>query len=484
MSNFPERSNSFQKIDWNQFKKSQLQLKQSLRQSRRLAHYTKRRYSSKDPSLLLFDNDSSLILYISPSLLSQYPHLSLSTNTIKLQTLSDFLLTDDNHLLLEVLTSIRSMLTASFAYLIPILSSNIPTLLLNLLQSTYPDYIIETSAWIISNLLSEDSGKFLITTPLITSLINLASSDHIKITEYALWALANISADSSDLRNTLLHHNYLQTLIKVSESDSNQHHRVLAWSISNITKETEVLNTVDLQACVKIIGRVIKDSDHEALAESLWALVNLTAVPEIVQTVMDANLVYYAVKALASDLNTIRSPALKTIGNVCAATHEHTQYILNFNILDLVFKEGFIQSPIAKDTFWVLSNIAAGTPNQVKKLMTHPIFEWITVSIVHNDLLARIQVSVIFLHLLKTAKQETKQKLWAIDVCSIMALALRDQDADLLKNLLEICEEVLGDYKLEIIEESGLLNVLEKLVRHQNTEISNKVLDILSRVSN
>ena len=225
----------------------------------------------------------------------------------------------------------------------------------------------------------------------------------------------------------------------------------------------------------------MNSNNHEIIMETLWALVNLSAITEIVQQLIDANLIVFAIKAINWQSFTIKSPALKIIGNICANTHEHTQYILNFGLLDMVNHDSYIQSELANDIFWITSNIAAGTPNQVKLLMSHQIFESVIFAIIHYDMPARIQATNTLKILIKNYKEITKSKIVHMDIFSILCIALRDNNADYLKNILDICEELLNKESLNNgIEESGLFFALEKIVKYNNEIISKKALEILS----
>lgn len=474
MSNIAQRIQTYQKQDWEEVRVLQAQYKISLRQNRRLMQMKSRRFGANSSEIVLTS-------YISPYLHMLFPDIKSSPASSQLEILKNLLLSNDSEVLVEVLTSIKSMLGP---YLQLIIESEIPKRLEIFLEFSFPVPITELSVWILSNILADDSSKPLISKKMIMSLFALVSPEHEKVTEHALWALANISLASEEFLDNLLCNKYLETLVLAGDSKSFYLDKVLIWSLCNITKDSERLSSSEVQTCAKLVNKIIKKNPaHEIVREALWVLVNLTAVPQAVQAVIDENLIVFAVKTLDCNYNLILSPALKTIGNVCAATHEHTQYILNLAILDTICRDCFVQNGLAKDTFWVLSNIAAGTPNQVKKLIMHQIFDWVVVSIVHIDLQARIQASKVLLNLMKTAAEVVKQKLCEQEVCEIMAVALQDSNADFVMNLLEICKEVIAWWKIEVIEASGLADVLERLVKHQNPEIANKILEILSQLT-
>ena len=173
--------------------------------------------------------------------------------------------------------------------------------------------------------------------------------------------------------------------------------------MSIITKDSEKLKNDEILVICEIIAKLLKSQDHDTLLDALLSLVNLSSVSKIIQILLDKNLIYFTIQILCWDSLKIKSFALKTLGNVCGNTYEQTQYVINFDILNILFDNAYIYSCLSKDTFWVLSNIAAGTPNQVALLINSSIFKNAVVSLVHYDFDTRIQVSQMIINLLSVS---------------------------------------------------------------------------------
>jgi hypothetical protein len=174
---------------------------------------------------------------------------------------------------------------------------------------------------------------------------------------------------------------------------------------------------------------------------------------------------------------------LKILGNICAVTHEHTQLVINMNILDIICDKEFIYSSLSSDTIWILSNIAAGTKSQVDKLMSHKIFNSLILSIVHYEMKTRVQAIVAVKNLLK-AEESCKEKLAKMDFFSVLNMALKETDADYCKVLIEVCRIMFLDKRfLKLIEETGCMFALEALSMHKNTEISSGVEELIQLIT-
>jgi hypothetical protein len=480
--NVLKRTQSYQKNDWASLKDSQNIFKVSLRQNKRIIYLNKRRSFIISDSEGNTDNELNFLEFIPEMLQIQYPVLSSRSDTEILKIIDNWLLINDNAVLSEVLSAIWTISNASSTHITSLIQSNIPKTLINLLNTEYPNNITEKSIKILSNLAYEDTYKVYIDSNFILKLLGFVESSHQKIAENAMRGLANVSADSEAYRKILLENNYVNLLMSVLDLENLQMCRIIAWSVSNITQEAESLSIQNISTCVSILSSLFQIQDDETILEVLWTLVNLSSISSIVQTLIDKNLIYTTVQILALNSSTGKVPALKTIGNICASTYEHTQYILNLSILDIICKDIYVNTSLSNDTFWLISNIAAGTPNQVKKLVESNIFQHVVISLVHYELSARTQVARALKNLLKACPEYSAKKIIDMDVYSILAIALKDKDPDFCLQVLDICELLcIGPNKL-LIEETGCLHSLEKLLKHSNPEIYKKTENILNNI--
>ena len=112
---------------------------------------------------------------------------------------------------------------------------------------------------------------------------------------------------------------------------------------------------------------LLRMSDPEVLADACWALSYLSEPPERVQPVIDAGVVPRLVELLGHTNLLVQTPALRTVGNICAQEAEQTQAVLDCGALPRL--GALLHSPkkeMRKEACWAVSNITAGPTAQVE----------------------------------------------------------------------------------------------------------------------
>lgn len=481
MSNLQQRTAKFQKIDWAALEKNREKFKINLRKSKRIAEILSKRQR-------LISRTESYYDFLTPYIKSSIPDLIPTDHSqyhlpCILQRLNYLLTAPDNYLAQEIFNSLRALIMFSNSHIQSIADAGIVPNLIKFLSFTYPENVVEQVSWLFSNILSEDLSETVVDSPIVLALMNAVDTNHPKVAENSLWALANVAGDTDKTRKLLIEHKFLEFLVEKSTSESMTLLRIVAWIFSNMTKEPENFTKDEFSMCITICKNLAKSLEEDISSETLWGLVNLSSQEnlECIQQIVDNNLADYAIKLSAKDITSIKTPALKVIGNICATSHEHTQFVLNYGILDLFCYESCIFSTFAKDLFSVLSNISAGTPNQVLKVLNHKIFDFIVLGIAHYDLHAKLQATQAIKNMIKVSRNETIKKLIEKEFLQGICLVLNDTHADFCNSILDICLDVFKEKQLwSLIEESGCLNEIEKLVNYNNTSICQKAQEILN----
>ncbi|OMJ85507.1 hypothetical protein SteCoe_13119 [Stentor coeruleus] len=481
MSNLQQRTAKFQKIDWAALEKNREKFKINLRKSKRIAEILNKRQK-------LIPRSESYYDFLTPYIKSLIPDL-IPTDTSQyqipciLQRLDYLLVAPDNCLAQEILNSLRALIMFSNSHIQAITDAGIIPNLIKFLSFTYPEGIVEQVSWLFSNILSEDLSQVVVDSAFVLALMNAVDTNHPKVAENSLWALANIAADTEEMRKLLITHKFLEFLVEKSTSDSMTLLRIVAWIFSNMTKEPENFTKKEFSMCIAICKNLTKYIEEDISSETLWGLVNLSSQEslEYIQQIVDNNLADYAIKLSTKDIISIKTPALKIIGNLCATSHEHTQFVLNYGILDTFCYESCIFSTFSKDLFAVLNNISAGTPIQVSKLLNHKIFDFIVLGIAHYDSQAKLQATQTIKNMLRVLRNETIQRLIEKEFLQGISLVLKDSHADFCNSILDICLDVFKEKRLwSLIEASGCLNEIEKLFNCNNTSICKKAQEILN----
>lgn len=265
----------------------------------------------------------------------------------------------------------------------------------------------------------------------IPTLISLVSSPNREVYEQALWILGSIAVGDSAgsnssagnsgassleggrdkavfARDVILAAGAMNQLIRCLEThpENLSLHRIGSWTMSNLvdglfqqpsqgkngSKSSEYCSRdeIEIHSLLPLLRRLLHMSDSEVLSYTCWTLSHLCDGPSShiaeVVTSQDSNsprggLVPRLVELLLHPSWRVTKPALRTIGNIVCAecgddnnshstTTDYTEVILECNAVprlkDLVTHSN---REIQKEACWTLSNIAAGTVDQINAVI-------------------------------------------------------------------------------------------------------------------
>lgn len=79
---------------------------------------------------------------------------------------------------------------------------------------------------------------------------------------------------------------------------------------------------------------------------------------------------------MSSEEDIIKFPAMRVIGNIITGNDQATEWILQKGILNQM--QNFLNhthSDIRREAAWIISNICAGTQNQIQMLFDHNLIK-------------------------------------------------------------------------------------------------------------
>jgi len=265
----------------------------------------------------------------------------------------------------------------------------------------------------------------------IPTLISLVSSPNREVYEQALWILGSIAVGDSAgsnsstgntgtssleggrdkavfARDVILAAGAMNQLIRCLEAhpENLSLHRIGSWTMSNLveglfqqpsqgkngSKSSDYCSRdeIEIHSLLPLLRRLLHMADSEVLSYTCWTLSHLCDGPSShiaeVVTSKDSNspkggLVPRLVELLLHPSWRVTKPALRTIGNIVCAecgddnnshstTTDYTEVILECNAVprlkDLVTHSN---REIQKEACWTLSNIAAGTVDQINAVI-------------------------------------------------------------------------------------------------------------------
>lgn len=148
------------------------------------------------------------------------------------------------------------------------------------------------------------------------------------------------------------------------------------------------------------------------------------------------------------------------------------------------------KSNIVKEATWTISNITAGTSDQIQQVITADIFPIIQTILERGDFKSQKEAAWVVTNTTTGGKPEqVVQMVNAYGIIIPFCRLLDSKDARTVKvvltgitNLLELADQYGGTEDLcRMIEENGFLDQLEQLQEHENEDIYRKTLHIVDK---
>lgn len=281
---------------------------------------------------------------------------------------------------------------------------NVPGLLRKIVSFlSHPSHEFQYEAvWILTNLSSgnEEQTTAVVEAGAVPFLMQLLHSPRLRIKEQSAWSLGNLSGDNAHLRDQLLHVGVLDALIEVALPDAPPKflHQVV-WTIQNFFRWKSPPCPLEYaQRVLPVLKPLVDWEDEEdeehtisIAANATWTVCYIADSHVTTYDYIHGNFAAKFTDNLEGGFTNAQLPSLRTLGTLMSGSAEQTDRVLELGFLSQCRRLLWSPKPnIRKDTAWAISNVAAGTHLQIKRIIDEGLVPDL-VTVANSDDISRVR---------------------------------------------------------------------------------------------
>ena len=313
----------------------------SLRRAIREENLSKKRNVKGEGGSDAFDGSSSLTSASSDSRASLM-RAEISERLRQLPQMMEAVMSNEPLRQLEAVTAFRKLLSIERSPPIEeVIQCGVVPRLVHFLTCTDNPPLQFEAAWALTNVASGTTKhtRVVIDCGAVDIFVVLLKSPNEEVREQAVWALGNIAGDSAGCRDLVLAKGALQPLLALCEPTAKVTMlRNATWTLSNFCRGKPQPNFDDVSPALPVLANIIRNiDDTEVLTDACWALSYLSddtgSANAKIQAVIQAGVTQKLVELLMHPSANVKTPALRTVGNIVTGDDLQTQQIISMSAL-------------------------------------------------------------------------------------------------------------------------------------------------------
>ncbi|KAI5168486.1 hypothetical protein PAEPH01_0174 [Pancytospora epiphaga] len=385
------------------------------------------------------------------------------------------------------------------------------------------------AAWIITNIASgtNEQTMYLTQQGVIPELVSMLDEEDDAVTDQSVWALGNMAGDCEDIRDIILNHGALYKILALVDKYkvAKEHIRILrnlTWLMANLCRgrnpspPQEVLEVVE-----GAVEKLVMLNDAEVVADCFWCLSYVVDVGDhLAKIVLESAILRRCYDLLSNfavmlnetenpgvtyDINAAKigafsiCPIIRMLGNIITGTDEATDVVIRAGFLNFMstifYRYDNKKLPrIRKEICWMLSNVSAGTSEQILSILSSDLANLLIDAISRYELYVRKEASYAILNLLHFCSKNPEHLQPLLDNQVIQAIQLhlsaitnvpdlQGQALDAVRYALEAGEKIRAKFGenpvVRIMIESHIVDDIEELQDVSSRFVNQKAYNII-----
>jgi importin subunit alpha-2 len=362
------------------------------------------------------------------------------------------------------------------------------------------------ATWCLANLCSGNPTQTyaLLNKNIIEIFKNILDDEYSQIVEQAIWGLGNLIPDSKYVRETMLNNKIFDKLIDIlQKSQPLKIVRIIIWCLSSLLRTISKVPINSIKVIVQcLILTFITIKDDSVKSDCLQGLkkfckkkfLTFFTKTKFLQNLRNFYQFLYKSTSNYKDIKEDISNIHSIIGNITNGDDFDTSMVIDTGFLsDLTIMLQVQDQMCQREICWIISNIAAGNPDQISSLFNQPnLFENIISLVKNTDTNIQQESIWVLCNMTKNINNDQLKYLIHCNIISLFAdiLSSTDQEKiivlilEALPNILiRIQDEAFFDTNsiFDKIYECGLADLISNLQRHESDIIYEKALYILEQ---
>ena len=186
--------------------------------------------------------------------------------------------------------------------------------------------------------------------------------------------------------------------------------KVICWATSSLCKG-------DFEKCQPFLlcfKQLLEIADNDVISDTLWGLTYLTdnANEKDLEIIASKVPITFVIKYIAHPKVSVKSPALRALGNFCSGSSKITDDIMTHSSQGIMLNElkSSSSEKFITDLCWIISNLCLGPSSHIEKLLNEGLLKSMC-DIINNEPPYKIKVHAAYA-LASATEEGTEKQLW------------------------------------------------------------------------